>query len=120
MKQKICYIILTALIAAVIAFFVTRRLQKNTAKTSKKTTNNNPTFTDEERNYYNVIKRYLQNYISNIEEKGYTPACYASIDGDNYYIHTDFEENEAEGGQRRLMYKTVFDKIVSEFNLNII
>ena len=115
MKTKTLIIILAIIALLLAAFMFFKKKNTNT-----KVTNNDPSLTDEEKTEYEAVKEHLQNYISKVEERGDAPACYASQNGETYYIHTTFKEDETDGGKKKVNSKTVFNMIVEEFGLNIL
>ena len=118
MKPK-TFIIIFVIIALLLGAFVFFQKKKtNTSDVSD--LNRYANLTDEEKTEYEAVKEHLQNYISKVEERGDTPACYASEDGETYYVHTTFKGNETDGGERKVTSKIVFDMIVKEFDLNIL
>ena len=112
-KTFISVFVIIAMLLGAFVFF--QKKKTNTIYDN----NGQPPLTDEEKTEYEAVKKHLQNYISRVEKRGDTPACYASENGERYCIHTDFKENKEEGGEMYVNSKTVFDMIVKEFGLNV-
>lgn len=115
-KTFIIIFVIIALLLGAFVFFQKKKTNTSDVSDFNKYTN----LTDEEKTEYEAVKEQLQNYISKTEERGDTPACYASENGERYCVHTTFKGDETDGGEKNIKSKTVFDMIVAEFGLNIL